>query len=159
MHAASTRVHDPPPQPAKSSIPTSFRSILQHRQHLHVIQKTARPAMRQQQRYTSARCRTLVYKVNALPGKVIQRVEPPLPGTPVELVSPVRNQVSQSLQLRALLPGNTGNLVRPSRLPQPCPQIVKHLIRDINPTRFHLNTSLLAMDPDKREQDPQTISK
>jgi hypothetical protein len=28
---------------------------------------------------------------------------------------------------------------------QPCPQIVKHLIRDVNPKRFHYNNSLLAI--------------
>jgi hypothetical protein len=28
---------------------------------------------------------------------------------------------------------------------QPCPQIVEHLIRDVNPKRFHYNNSLSAM--------------
>jgi hypothetical protein len=28
---------------------------------------------------------------------------------------------------------------------QPCSQIVEHLIRDMNPKRFHYNNSLLAM--------------
>jgi hypothetical protein len=28
---------------------------------------------------------------------------------------------------------------------QPCPQIVEHLVRDVNPKRFHYNNSLLAI--------------
>jgi hypothetical protein len=28
---------------------------------------------------------------------------------------------------------------------QPCPEIVEHLIRDMNPKRLHYNNSLLAM--------------
>src|SRR5580658_2736008 len=63
--------------------------VLEHRQHLHVIEETAGPDVRENERHTPTRCRTLVHKVDALPGEVVERVEPPLPATPVELVGPV----------------------------------------------------------------------
>ena len=36
-------------------------------------------------------------------------------------------------------------LVRPSRVAQPYPQIIEHFIRDMNPKWFHCNNSLLVV--------------
>src|SRR6516225_6053818 len=86
-----------------------------------------------------------MHEVDALPREVAERVQFPLPGTPVELMGPVRNEAPQPVQFGALFPPYAGNLVGPSCLVQPCPQIVEHLIRDVNPKRFHYNNSLFAM--------------
>jgi hypothetical protein len=42
-------------------------------------------------------------------------------------------------------------------MPQRCPQIVEHLIRDMNPKRFHYNKSLLAIVSD--EPNAQAMSR
>ena len=86
-----------------------------------------------------------MHEVDALPGEVVERVELPLPGTPVELMGPVGNEALQPVQFGALFPPYARYLVGPSCVAQPCPQIVEHLIRDVNPKRFHYNKSLLAM--------------
>src|SRR5215467_14103515 len=85
-----------------------------------------------------------MHEVDALPREVAERVQFPLPGTPVELMGPVRNEAPQPVQFGALFPPYAGNLVGPSCLVQPCPQIVEHLIRNVNPKRLHYNNSLLA---------------
>ena len=86
-----------------------------------------------------------MHEVDALPSEVIERVKLPLPGTPVELMGPVRNEAPQPVEFGALLPPYPGYLVGPSCMVQPCPQIVEHLIRDVNPKRFHYNNSFLHM--------------
>ncbi len=53
------------------------------------------------------------------PGEVVERVELPLPSTPVELIGPEGDEALQPVQLRALLPAYVGNLVGPSRMAQP----------------------------------------
>src|SRR5205807_6697900 len=68
--------------------------VLEHRQHADVIKETAGPAVRENERHTPTCCRTLVNKVDALPSEVVERVEPSLPTTPVELVGPVRHEAS-----------------------------------------------------------------
>src|SRR5437870_4507650 len=127
--------------------------VLEHRQHVHVIEETAGPAVREDERHTPAGCRTLVYEVDAIPNEVVESVEPPFPGTPVELIGPVGHEALQPVQFGALLPAYAGYLVWPSRMAQPCPQIVEHLIRDMNPKRFHYNKSLLAIASDERAGD------
>ena len=111
--------------------------ICEYRQHLQVVEKTARPAVRKDQRHTFAGCGALAHKMNALRREVIELVEFPFPSTPVEIVRPISNQASQPLQLGALLPADARNLVRPSRVTKPCPKIVEHVIRDMNLKRFH----------------------
>jgi hypothetical protein len=86
-----------------------------------------------------------MHEVDAFPDEVVERVEFPLPGTPVELMNPVGNEVSQPVQFGALFPAYAGYLVGPSCMVQPRPQIVEHFIRDVNPKRFHYNNSLLAI--------------
>ena len=120
------------------------------------VEETAGPAVREDERYTPAGCRTLVYEVDAIPNEVLESVEPPFPGTPVELIRPVGHEALQPVQLGALLPAYAGYLVRPSRMAQPCPQIVEHLIRDMNSKRFHDNKPLLAIA--SNEPDAQAIS-
>jgi hypothetical protein len=66
--------------------------VLKHRQHLHVVEETTGPAMGEEERHTPAGCRTPMHKVDALPHEVVQRVELPLPGTPVELIGPVGHE-------------------------------------------------------------------
>ena len=123
--------------------------VFKHRQYINVIEKTAGPAVREDERQPPARCRRLMHKVNPLPGEVMERVEPSLPGTPVELIGPVGNEASKPVQLGALFPAYAWNLVGPSGMAQPCPQIVEHLIRDMNPKGFQSNTSLLASGRDR----------
>ena len=86
-----------------------------------------------------------MHEVDALPDEVVERVELPLPGTPVELMGPVGNEAPQPVEFGALFPPYAGYLVGRLGMVQPCPQIVEHLIRDVNPKRFHYNDSLLAM--------------
>jgi hypothetical protein len=81
--------------------------------------------------------------VDAVPCELVERVELPLPGTPVELMRPVGHEAPQPVQLGALLPAYAGHLIGPSRTAQPYPQIVEYPIRDMNPKRFHYK--LLAM--------------
>src|SRR5215472_5224608 len=116
----------------------------EHRQQAQVVEEAAGPAVCEDERHTFTRLRTLMHEVDALPREVAERVQFPLPGTPVELMGPVRNEAPQPVQFGALFPPYAGNLVGPSCLAQPCPQIVEHLIRDVNPKRFHYNNSLLA---------------
>jgi len=90
------------------------------------------------------RCGTLMHEVDTLPGEVVERVELPLPGTPVELMGPVGHEAAQPVQLGALFPAYARYLVRPSRMAQPRPQILEYLIRDMNPKRFNYNNSPLG---------------
>ncbi len=121
--------------------------VFEHRQHVHVVEEAAGPAVREDERHTVTRCGTLIDKVDALPGEVVERVELPFPGTPVELIGPVGNEAPQPVQLGALFPAYAGYLVGPSCVAQACPQIVEHLIRDVNPKWFHNNNSLWEMAP------------
>ena len=114
-----------------------YVEVAEHRQHVHIVEETARPAVCEDERHTPARCRTLVHKVDALPGEVMERIESRFPRTPVELIGPIRDEVSQPVQLSALLPAYTGYLVWPSRAVQPSSQIVKRFICDLNLKRFH----------------------
>jgi hypothetical protein len=50
----------------------------------------------------------------------------------------VGHEAPQPLQLGALFPTYAGYLVGPPRMAQPCPQIVEHVIRNVNPKRFQL---------------------
>ena len=68
--------------------------VLEHWQHVQVVEETAGPAVREDEWHTTAGCGALVHKVDALPGEVVERVEPPLPHTPVELMGPVGNEAS-----------------------------------------------------------------
>ena len=66
--------------------------VLEHRQHVHVIEETAGPAVREDEGHTTARCRTPVHEVDALPREVVERVQPSLPGVPVEFMGPVGHE-------------------------------------------------------------------
>ena len=72
-------------------------------------------------------------------------------------MGPVGHEALQPVQLGALFPAYAGYLIGPSRMAQPCPQIVEHLIRDMNPKRFHYNKSLLAIASD--EPNAQAMSR
>src|SRR5258708_5317635 len=96
-----------------------YVEVAEHRQHVHIVEETARPAMREDERYTPARCRTLAHKVDVLPSKVVEPVESRLPGSPVERIGPIRDEVPQPFQLSALFPAYAGHLVWPSRTAQP----------------------------------------
>ncbi len=52
-----------------------------------------------------------------------------------------------------LFPACTGYLDGPSRLAQPCPQVVERLTRDINPKRFQGNTSSRPGTVTRRTRD------
>jgi hypothetical protein len=80
--------------------------------------------------------------MNALPGKVLERVELLLPGTPVELIGPVGHETPQPVQIGALFPADAGYLVGPSRLAQASTQVVEDFIRDMNPKWFQLQSFL-----------------
>src|SRR5271165_2600227 len=67
--------------------------IIEHRQHIHIIKETAWPAVSEDKRHPLARSCTLVHEVDAFPGEVVESVESPLPGTPVELMDPVGHDV------------------------------------------------------------------
>jgi hypothetical protein len=82
-----------------------------------------------------------MHEVNAIPGEMIQGIQLVFPGTPIEPISPVRHQALQPLEVSPLLPADAGHLVGPPRTAQPCPQIIKHFIRNVNPKWFH-NTFL-----------------
>src|SRR5205823_3807163 len=114
-----------------------YVEVAEHRQHVHIVEETARPAVRQDERHTLPGCRTLAHEVDALPSEVVERVESRFPGTPVELIGPIGDKVPQPFQLSALFPANAGHLVWPSRTAQPSPQIVKRFIRDMDLKRFH----------------------
>ena len=83
------------------------------------------------------RCPSLVHEVNALPFEVIESVQPLLPGAPVEIVGPVGEELLQPFQFGALFPTDAGHLIWPSRIAQPRPQIVEHLVGDVNSKWFH----------------------
>src|SRR5580704_12438952 len=63
--------------------------VLEHRQHIHVIEETAGPAVRENERHTPTRSRTLIHQVNTLPHKLIKQIEALLEGTPVKLMGEV----------------------------------------------------------------------
>ncbi len=84
-----------------------------------------------------------MHEMKALPGEVMQRVALVRPGAPIELVSPVRHEAPQPVQLGALFPTYAGYLLGPARLVQSCTQIFEQLIRDMNPERLHYNNTLL----------------
>lgn len=66
--------------------------MVEHRQHVHIVEETAGPAVCEDERYFLAGCRALVQEVDAFPSKVVERVESPLSGMPVELISPLGNE-------------------------------------------------------------------
>src|SRR5436853_3458374 len=78
--------------------------VLEHRQHVHVVEETAGPAVCEDERHTLTRYGTLMHEVDALKAKVVERVELPLPGSPVELMRPVGHEVLQPVQLGTLFP-------------------------------------------------------
>src|SRR5215469_10584328 len=119
-----------------------YVEVLEHRQHVHVIEETARPPVRQDEGHTAAGRGALVHEVDAFPSELVKRVELALPSTPVELTGPVGHEAPQPVQLSALAPAYARYLVGPSCMAQPCPQIVEHLVCDMNPKRVHYNNSL-----------------
>src|SRR5207247_1416902 len=102
-----------------------YVEVAEHRQHVHIVQETARPAVSEDKRHPLAGCRTLAHEVDVLPSEVVERVESRLPGAPVELIGPIRDKAPEPVQLSALFPAYAGYLVWPSRTAQPYPQIVK----------------------------------
>src|SRR5205823_4224284 len=120
-----------------------YVEVAEHRQHVHIVEETTRPPVREDERHPLAGCRTLAHEVDVLPSKVVERVESRLPGTPVELIGPIRDKVPEPVQLSALFPANAWYLVWPSRAAQPCPQIVKRFVRDMNLKRFQSTTPLI----------------
>src|SRR5690242_2735942 len=80
--------------------------------------------------------------MDAVPSEVVERVELALPGAPVELMGPVGHEAPQPVQRSALSPAYAGYLVGPSCVAQPCPQIVEHVVCNMNPKRLHCNTPL-----------------
>jgi len=78
-----------------------------------------------------------VYLSKAGSVNLARKFESLLPRTPVELVAPVRHEVSQPVQFGTLFPLYARYLVGPPCSAQPYPQIVEHLIRDMNPKWFH----------------------
>src|SRR5437868_15036576 len=67
--------------------------VAEHRQHVHIVEEAARPAVRQDERHPLAGCRTLAHEVDVLPSEVVERVESRFPGTRVELIGPIRDKV------------------------------------------------------------------
>src|SRR5262249_58046889 len=49
--------------------------ILEHRQHIHVIEEAAGPAVCEDQRHAPAGFRTLMYEMDALPSEMIESVQ------------------------------------------------------------------------------------
>jgi hypothetical protein len=78
-----------------------------------------------------------VHKVDALPGEMMERVETRFLGAPVELIDPIGDQLLQPFQIGALLPADTGDLVRPSRAAQAGAEVVEGFVRDVNVKAFH----------------------
>src|SRR6202000_2327573 len=73
----------------------NYIEIAEHRQKAHIIEKSARPSMCEDQWRPPTRPCTLVYEMNAFPGEVVEGVKPLFPGAPVELVGPIRHDVLQ----------------------------------------------------------------
>ncbi len=111
--------------------------LFKHWQHVDIVEKTAGPAVCEDQRHAPAGCRALVNEMDAFPGEVVERIELPFPGPPIERISPVRYEVPQPVLLGALFPADTGYLIGPSGLAQPYPQIIEDLIRDMDLKRLH----------------------
>jgi hypothetical protein len=63
---------------------------------------------------------------------MIESVKSLLPGPPVEIIDPVGDEFLQPAQLRTLFPSDAWNLIRPSGVLQPGPQIVEHFIPNVN---------------------------
>src|SRR4029077_10211354 len=118
--------------------------VLEHRQHVQVVEETAGPAVCEDKRHTAAGCGALVHEVDAVPSELVECVELALPGTPVELIGPVGHKAPQPVQLSSLSPAYAGYLVGPSCMAQPCPQIIEHLDCNMNPKRLHYNNSVLT---------------
>jgi hypothetical protein len=109
--------------------------------------------VREDQRLTPPGCRTLVHKVEAFPDAVLETTELPFPRAPIELIGPISYDVPQPFQFGALVPPDTGYLVGPSRIAQPCAQVVEHLIRDMNPKWLHHRKFLLDVASPRRGKD------
>src|SRR5215472_1890425 len=132
----------------RESIPGQRRNdhveVLQHRQQFQIVKESAWPAVREDERHTKAGCGALVHKMDAVPSELVEGVELALPGMPVELTGPVGREAPQPVQLSSLSPAYAGYLVGPSCMAQPCPQVVEHLVCNMNPKRLHYNNVLLA---------------
>ena len=100
--------------------------------------------MREDERHTKAGCGAPVHEMDAVPNELVERVELALQGTPVELIGPVEREAPQPVQLSALSPAYAKYLLGPSCMAQPCPQVVEHLVCNMNPKRLHYNNALLA---------------
>jgi hypothetical protein len=90
-----------------------YIEVSKHWKHVQVVEKAARPSVRKNQRNTRTGRRTLIDEMNALAHKVVESIEPAFPGTPVELIGPVRDEALQPFELSALLPPYAGDLVGP----------------------------------------------
>src|SRR5881392_381389 len=51
-----------------------YVEVAEHRQHFDIVEETARPAVREDERHTLAGCRTLPHEVDVLPCEVVERV-------------------------------------------------------------------------------------
>src|SRR5215469_13554055 len=93
-----------------------YVELIEDRQHIHIIEETAGPAMRENERQALTRCCPLIHEVDAFPCEVLETVKPLLPCAPVEIIGPEGHETLQPIQIGALLPTYAGHLVRPSRM-------------------------------------------
>src|SRR5262245_60197847 len=88
--------------------------VLEHRQHVQVVEETAGPSVREDEWHTRAGRSALVHEVDTLPCQLVEGVELALPSAPVKLIGPVGHEVPQPVQLSALSPANASYLIGPS---------------------------------------------
>src|SRR5439155_21535434 len=61
---------------------------------------------------------------------VVEAIELALLGPPVESLGPVRAQVLQVSEVGALVPGRARRGGRPPCAPEPCPEVIEHVVLD-----------------------------
>ncbi len=108
--------------------------------HVEELDERTRPPVGEQQRERALDRRRGVEEVHAgavdLGAEVVERVHARLPGGPVVVLGPVRDQLAQVLELGAVVPARAGDLGREAGRPQARPEVLEDGVVDVDPERF-----------------------
>ena len=116
--------------------------IDKQRNDLQHLDERARPAVQEQER-NRVRIRTAdMHEVNPHPAdgrvKVLESIESRLLRSPIERVSPVRDELAEIRRIRAVLPPRSWQLVGPTRVRETVVKIDQDGVGHVNREAFRL---------------------
>src|SRR5215208_5863080 len=86
--------------------------------------------------------------------ELIERVQLCLLSPPVEAVEPTLGEAPHEREVRPVLPSGLRDLVGPTGALQPLPQVVQHVVVDIETVRLRLEGNHLRTDLELRNRPP-----